>query len=295
VIAFVSDATAAPGTTIPWQDGAMSQARRAFPCLTSLLAAWLLTATAAAQDVPPSTVENGAFAFANEAGTHLLVTSDVVAENLRTAFCAGAGPTTVVFERRQSGRPDRPRQTPQYFDDLTGTVFRLAAGRLDGGETCFLATDVFLSGTTVIPVRQGEDEACAVAVRRQLESSRSRSIVNCWTIGVLDKNRRIVLVEFERRGKDALASVVLLDNGRSIFADLAAEYRGEGQELWRAGDDGVLSPVGFHVVCVLQRGTFRALAISWSGEEGESVSLFVADTGNEFRAVIGDYWYRAPR
>ena len=262
--------------------------------LTWPLTAWLVVA-AAVQDVPPSTAQHGAFAFADQTGTRLLVTSEPVAENIGTALCAGAGRVPVGFDRRQSGRPDRPRQTPRHFDDLTGSVFRLAAGRVDAGETCFLATDAFLAGTTVIPVRPGEDAACAIAARRQLESSRERSIVNCWIIGLLDKDRQIVLVEFERRGKDALASVVLMDGGRSIFADLAAEYRGAGQELWRAGDDGVLSPAGFHVVCVLQRGTFRALAVSWSGEEGESVSLFVAETGSEFRPVIRDYWYRAPR
>jgi hypothetical protein len=267
--------------------------RRA-PMLTWPLTAWLVVA-AAVQDVPPSTAQHGAFAFADQTGSRLLVTSEPVADNIATALCAGAGRTPVGFDRRQSGGPDRPRQTPRYFDDLTGSVFRLTAGKVDAGETCFLATEAFLAGTTVIPVRQGEDDACAVAARRQVETSRSRSIVNCWTIGVLDKDRRIVLVEFERRGKDALASVVLMDSDRSIFADLAAEYRGEGQELWRAGDDGVLSPSGFDVVCVLQRGTFRALAVSWSAEEGESVSLFVADTDNEFTQVIRDYWYRAPR
>jgi hypothetical protein len=261
--------------------------------LTWPLTAWLVVA-AAVQDAPPSTAHHGAFAFADETGTRLLVTSEPVAANIGTALCGGAGRTPIEFDRRQSGRPDRPRQTPRHFDDLTGSVFRLAAGRVDGGETCFLATDAFLAGTTVIPVRQGEDDTCAVAARRQLESLRRRSIVNCWIIGVLDEDRRIVLVGFERRGKDALASVVLMDSGRSIFADLAAEYRGDGQELWRAGDDGALSAAGFHVVCLLQRGAFRAMAFSWSGEEGESLSLFVAETGNEFRPVIKDYWYRAP-
>jgi hypothetical protein len=240
-------------------------------------------------------VQHGAFAFADQTGTRLLVTSEPVADTIGTALCGGAGRTPIEFDRRQSGRPNRLRQTARDFDDLTGRVFRLTAGKVDPGETCFLGTEAFLAGTTVVPVRQGENDACAIAARRQLESLRSRSIVNCWIIGLLDEDRRIVLAEFERRGKDALASVVLMDRDRSIFADLAAEYRGHGQELWRAGDDGVLSPAGFHVVGVLQRGTFRALALSWSGEEGESVSLFVADTGNEFSPVIRDYWYRAPR
>jgi hypothetical protein len=76
------------------------------------------------------------------------------------------------------------------------------------------------------------------------------------------------VVEFARQDKDALASVVLIDRDRMIFADYPAVFRGEGQDLWRVDDVGVLSPKGFEVVFLLQRGTFYALGVNWHGDRG---------------------------
>jgi hypothetical protein len=103
-----------------------------------------------------------------------------------------------------------------------------------------------------------------------------------------------MLVEFERRGTTALASVVVTDGPRTIFADYPAEFRGAGQDLWRADDGGELSPEGWSVVCLLQRETGYALAIAWSGTEGDSLSLWASDGGDRFVQVVRDYWYRAP-
>jgi hypothetical protein len=266
---------------------------------TVLIAMWLhIVAAVFGQGLPASTAEHGAFAFPDMAGTRLLVTSTLSQPgSLETALCGGKVRGPAVFERRQFDHPGGTgRQTPRTFDDLAGSVFRFTAGKLANTDTCFLATGSLLSGAAVVPiVGQGDAAACAPRAGRQLASLRGRPVVKCWVIARLQHDRQIVLAEFVRRGKDALASVVLMEGERSIFADFAAEYRGAGQDLWRVDDGGVLVPAGLDVVFVLERGAFRALAIGWSGAEGVSLSLFVADRQTGFfSAVIKDYWYRAP-
>ena len=123
---------------------------------------------------------------------------------------------------------------------------------------------------------------------------RSRPVVHCWPIARLGGEQKIALVEFRRQGKEALASLVLMDEDRTIFADYTAEFRGAGQDLWRADDGGVLSPEGFEVVCALQRPNGFALGISWGGAEGQSLALWTSDGNSWFTQVISDYWYQAP-
>jgi hypothetical protein len=262
------------------------------------VALWLcLVAALSGQGPPASTAAHGAFAFSDKAGTRLLVTSTLSRpERLQTALCGGKLRGPVVFERQQSERQGGTgRQWSGNFDDLAGSVFRVTAGTLDDADTCFLATGSLLTGATVVPlVRQGDAEPCAPGAGRRLALLRSRPLVHCWILARLRKDGQIVLAEFARRGKDALASVVLIEADRSIFADFPAEDAGEGQSVWRVDDEGVLSPADFEVVFVLERGSSRALAIAWSGPEGVSLSLFVSDRKNRFATVIKDYWYRAP-
>jgi hypothetical protein len=107
--------------------------------------------------------------------------------------------------------------------------------------------------------------------------------------------KEVALLEFDRREKDALASLVFVDGARTVFADYPAEFRGAGQDLWRVEDGGVLSPEGIGLVCALQRGGWYALGIAWSGAEGQSLSLWISEDGQRFTKVLNDYWYQAAR
>jgi len=107
--------------------------------------------------------------------------------------------------------------------------------------------------------------------------------------------KQVVLLEFERRGTDALASLVLLDGARTIFADVHAEFRRAGADLWRVDDGGVLSPQGMTIVCALQRGGWYALGTAWAAAEGQSLSLWISEGTDEFTKVVNDYWYQAPK
>jgi hypothetical protein len=266
----------------------------------SFEAVWLLILFAGGirgQEPPPATMQYGAFGFPDPSGTRLLTVSDLLQPAmLHTALCSDGRRFSVQFERRQAEREGHNgRQTPYNFDKLAGNVFTVLQGKIETGASCFLASDPLLSSATLLPAElpAGSGE-CDPDVRRRLASSRSRQVVNCRLIARLPADRRLDLVEFARQDKDALASVVLIDRERMIFADYQAVFREEGEDLWRVDDVGVVSPKDFEIVFLLQRGTFYALGVRWHGTEGASLAVFVSNGDNRFTQVIKDYWYRAP-
>lgn len=245
----------------------------------------------------PSTPDQGAFAFPDPSGTRLLVTADISQpERFKTALCGDAGRVTIQFEQRQqSSEGGTGRDTPENFDLLAGSIFRLVGGKLDSAETCFLPSDSLMAAATVVPVQpRTASDQCGPDMRRQVASARGREVANCWPIVRLPADKHLVLVEFVRQGNDALAAVTLVDGARVIFADYAGTYRGDRQDVWRVDDGGVLSPDSFRIVFLLQRGDLFALGIDWSAGEGASLAVFISSSGNRFTQVAKDYWYRAP-
>jgi hypothetical protein len=264
---------------------------------------FLLYAAAAlpGQDLPRATGEYGAFAFSNFGGTHLLAASALPqAESVHQAFCTDGSRVPVRFDRQQIERANNGRQTPHNFDKLPGNVYAVLRGRIGRGQapvfmTCFIANASLLESATVLAVRPlAEPTECAKDVRTRLAAARRRPVVRCWRIARLPGVPSLVLAEFARQGTDALASIVLLDRDRTIFADYPAKFEKEGADLWRVDDGGVMTPEGFQVVFLLQRGSSYVLGLSWAGTEGESLAVKVSNDANQFLDVIHDYWYQAP-
>jgi hypothetical protein len=251
------------------------------------------------QETPSATIEHGAFAFPDLSGTRLLTVSDLPQPAVfETALCSDGRRYPVRFERRQTERKGyNGRQTPHNFDNLAGSVFTVLQGKIDYefGTSCFLASQRLLSSATLLPVeRLAEPGECGRELRRQLASSRNRQVVNCWLIGRAPSDRRLVLAEFARQGKDALATLALIDRGRIIFDDFTSVFRGKGKDLWRVDDGGVLSPKGWRVVFLLQQGAFYTLGVSIGGSEGADLTVSVSNGVDRFTLVISDHWYQAP-
>jgi hypothetical protein len=143
-----------------------------------------------------------------------------------------------------------------------------------------------------VPPAPGRARRCQ---RKAFAAARQRAVVSCFSLVRIDGRRRIVLGEFERSGENALASVVLLDRDRVLFADYPATFRADGQDLWRVDDGGKLSPAGFQVVFVAQDGQQCGLALSWAGTEGRSLAVFLSGSGSALDRVIDDYWYQMPQ
>jgi hypothetical protein len=250
-----------------------------------------------AQELHQTKMEFGAFAFPDSAGTRLLtLASPSQPALLRSALCTGGRRFSVQFERRQVEQPGHNgREYSANFDRLAGSVFTVPQGTIGESVSCFLASDALLSSATLLPAElPAKPNECDPEDRRRLASSRSRPVVNCWTIARPPADRRVVLVEFARRDKDALASVVLIDRQRMIFADHPAEFKGQGESLWRVDDGGVLYAAGFQVLFLLQRETVYTMGVNWLGAEGASLAVYVSSGDDRFTQVIADYWYRMP-
>jgi len=255
----------------------------------------VLAAGAQVQNVPDGTDEHGGFGLQDQSGTRLLLIPNLVPpEILKAALCGGGRRFPVQFARRQTVQDSgNKRQTPQRFDELSGNVFTVLEGKVEPDATCFLASEPLLAGSTLLSVAAPIGSGGCVQ-RGQFAARRARPVIRCWPIARVARGKQIALLEFDRREKVALASLVLVDGARMIFADYPAEFRGEGQDLWRADDGGVLSPHGFAVVFALQRGDRYTLGVAWDGAEGRSLSLWVSEGSERFRQVINDYWYQAP-
>jgi hypothetical protein len=244
---------------------------------------------------PGATENHGGFGLPDQRGRRLLVVPKLTRpELLHTALCADHR-LPVQFERGQhEAAGGDGRQTSRSFDTLAGSVFTVVGTDAVTPDTpCFLASDAFMAGSIVLRVgaTQGP-ESCREAGR--FATTRERRVLHCWPLARLGPDAQVVLLEFERRGTDALASVVLVDGARTIFADIHAEFRKAGEDLWRVDDGGVLSPRGLTIVCALRRGAGYALGTAWAGTEGRSLSLWIAEGGDRFTEVVNDYWYQAP-
>lgn len=253
------------------------------------------------QELPRATAQHGAFAFPDGNGTRLLAPSDLPQpDRVQDALCSDGRRVPVRFDRRQVERDNNGRQSPSNFDKLAGNVFTVLQGQVGGVQdtdslSCFVTSTTLLSSATLLPARPlTESRECGADVRQRVARSRNRPVVRCWHIADLPAGRSLVLAHFVLRDTDALASMVLLDRDRSIFADYPAKYEKEGQDLWRADDGGVISPDGFQVVFLLQRGNSYVLGLSWAGTEGQSLTVAVSNDANRFTNVIVDYWYQAP-
>jgi dienelactone hydrolase len=261
------------------------------------------------QALPNATDAHGGFGLPDQRGGRLiLVTSEsdrdralthdtptlARPELLKTALCSGGRRAAVQFERRQVGSANDGREDGRNFDTLAGSVYAVVGNTVDTGEPCFLASEPLLAGSTVLSIAAPEGSGACVQPGR-FGTLRDRPVVHCWPLARLGPEAQVALLEFERRGKDALASLVVVDGSRTVFADFPAEFQGAGQDLWRVDDGGVLSPEGIKIVCALQRGSWYALGTAWAGAEGQLLSLWISEGSDRFGKVINDYWYQAPR
>lgn len=260
-------------------------------CLAVLASA--ASVAAQAPELPAAADSLGGFALPDREGRRLLSTADLPhPERLRTALCGESGRVSVRFAgRQQAGAADSGRQTPENFDNLAGSVFRTASP-VDPAESCFLASEALLARSTPLDVAPPAG-AGACLDRRRLGEIRQRSVTRCWPLARLGPRAQAALLEFERRGTHALASIVIVDGPATLFADYPAEVSGAGQDVWRVDDGGRMSPRGWRIAGALRRGGTIALAVSWAGAEGQSLSLWTG-SGPQLTQVLADYWYQSP-
>ena len=268
--------------------------------ISVMKACLLFTAAAAgllAQDLPRASAEYGSFALPDPTGARLIAVGGIPdAENVHQAFCGGSASLPVRFDHKQAGRKENNgRQTPSRFNDLPGDVFHMVAGSAGATASCFLAGSRWTPDATLLRIDSREHGAnCGATVQEHLAAVKGRAVVRCFLLGRFEDDGQVLLAEFARIGNDALASVVVRSGDRLMFGDYTAEFRGEGQDLWRVDDGGKLSAEGFDLIFLAsQRGQYD-LGVSWAATEGRALTLFVSGDGSRLDRVLQDYWYQMP-
>jgi len=256
---------------------------------------FLVTPGGGAQVKEPPAVSDhhGGFGLLDQRASRLLLMPDLARPDvLKTALCGGGSRVPVQFERRQAALENDGRHTARNFNKLGGSVFMVRASGVDPSQPCFLASDELLNDSTVLSIALPEGRG-ACSEQGRFTTLRNRRVINCWPLARLGADKHAALLEFERRGKDALAALVIVDGARSMFLDYPAEFKAEGESLWRVDDDGKFSPDGIRIICALQRGNTYTLGTAWDGFEGKLLHLWTVDGRDRFTKVISDYWYHA--
>ena len=261
--------------------------------LVLVLGALLTAGAASRQDLPSVSGSHGAFAFPNRDGTELIVRHDVPnAANYRTAICGGRLlPIRFVRQQTGAGMPAADRDVPAQFPKLVGTVFQVLERGAGPDDTCFVAVTSLIEKAELVPVRARPQQAkCTEAEQRRVAALRERRIESCWSIAA----EHVMIVQYARIQKDALASLVVLTPAAPITIDFPATFRSAGEDLWRVDDGGVFSPEGINVAFVLRRDGVYLVGLDWRGAEGSFLPLYAAVPGGSAQKVLADYWYRAP-
>lgn len=192
----------------------------------------------------------GAFGFPDVDGARLIVADSLAApESLTRAIAPGGRVYHIRYAGKQAEKPGgHQRATSQEFEFTEGHVFRVLRGHVETDASCLLTTDSLFAGCRPETLRTFESPPhCSAELVKRIADLRERAVVRSWILARLGSDRLVVLLEFERRGKQALGSLAIVSADAIGFNDYPAEVEKEGDSVYRVDDEGVMSPEGFEV------------------------------------------------
>ncbi len=242
-----------------------------------------------------------AFAFANRTGTHLLTVAiegkgSATAQkpgHPNRALCTGSRLLEVAFEEHQKRGPkDTGRQNSYNFEQSEGDRYRITNGKVQDDEVCLLTGSDFLAGRSLRPMRRWEGQKpddCAPEVNASLSAATRRTITRCSILADLGKTQ-FVAAEFQPRGKNLLAALALVGEGKLRLHLEKAEC--DGSSAWRVDDGCEFDPA--YVVPLFawnEPDGEIELGIEWAGPESGALILY-RSTGEklELAATASRYW-----
>lgn len=127
----------------------------------------------------------------------------------------------------------------------------------------------------------------------RLPATQERPVRSCWAIARIEGVGRLLGTEFEPRGRERLAALVLETPDQLVFDEYPA--KDDPSEVWRAGDGGVFAPDGFELLFVLHDSDSKELdlGVLWLAEEGSSLTVLRVP-GSRFVAIKHGFRYQAP-
>ncbi|MEI2399966.1 hypothetical protein [Paenibacillus phytohabitans] len=238
------------------------------------------------------------FGFADETGSHILVTSQEDGsgeqmESLNTAIGNGGQVLAVKFGKRQAGSENsNGRELANNFANLAGFVYTVEGGAAKPDETYYLADSSSFPPAALVDLQPADQAAPQLApgdpVRKSIAAVKHREIQSAWKLADLALNRKLYLVQFIRQDKDMLFSLVLNEDGKLSFMDYPAVIENDEYSVWRVDDGGEMRPEMFSLLFAAQSADGLLLGLNWWGAEGVN-SFFLLQQGNAFKELEIQY------
>lgn len=236
------------------------------------------------------------FGFTNETAKYIIIAGNLEEgqsiDGVNMAIGENGNLLTIKYLRTQEkNEKDNGRLTSQNFDNLAGYIFEITQGTAKENETYYLINDKF-NVKSILDSQKGNQAEIDTAAKEEIEKIKGRKVKNGWDIGLVDSDKTIYLVLFERENDDMLASIVMKTPTKFVFKDYPAKYN--ESSTWRVDDGGSVYPDLFSILFASQTESGIVLGIKWVGAEGEVTTLFI-ENGDKFEDLnIGTSRYTSP-
>ncbi|WP_341278572.1 hypothetical protein [Paenibacillus sp. FSL H8-0537] len=247
---------------------------------------------AAAPLLDTAVLGKGAFGFADEAGKQLLVGPTEGGGGQWPGFNLAVGHNgqllKIKYKTEQTAtEADNGRQTAQNFANQQGQLFEVVEGKAEPNETYFLIDDQSVKPEMLLSITGKRSGQAADEVLAAIAKSKNRSVEKLWPLEEIgDEGNTLYLVQFERQGKDMLASLALQTADGFVFQDYPAEFN--ESSTWRVDDGGEVIPEMFSFLFAAKTADGIVLGVKWMGAEGENVS-FLSEKDGKFSELDLSY------
>ncbi|ANY68418.1 hypothetical protein BBD42_19535 [Paenibacillus sp. BIHB 4019] len=239
-----------------------------------------------------------AFGFADEAGKQLLASPTEGGSEQWASFNLAVGHNGQLLKikynnEQKATEADNGRQTAQNFANQQGQLFEVVEGKAVPNETYFLTDDQSVKPEMLLSIADKRSGQAADDVKAAIAKSKNRSVEKLWPLEEIGTaGNALYLVQFERQGKDMLASLALQTADGFIFQDYPAEFN--ESSTWRVDDGGEVMPEMFSFLFAAKTAEGIVLGVKWMGAEGENVSFLSEHDGKLAELDISYGRYMSP-
>ncbi|MCI1695777.1 hypothetical protein [Aneurinibacillus aneurinilyticus] len=235
------------------------------------------------------------FAYADKTGKHLLafdLNSSDRPKRFTKVICSPGNVRSVKYVKYQKeGKHSNHRNAASNITQDAGAWFDVVNGKFKENESCLLIEKDAFKGHTFLPHKPVEQGEFSDEIIRKVTEFKKRKVIKQGLIGEISPGVQIGLVEFERKGKNVLASIVMTTPNGLVFKDFPATY--DEVSTWRVDDQGEIDPQMFNILFVTKSKTGYTLGLEWIGFEGNSLSV-LQQNGNTFYSINQSGRYMAP-
>ncbi|SFE39756.1 hypothetical protein SAMN04487969_102331 [Paenibacillus algorifonticola] len=234
----------------------------------------------------------GTFGFADEAGKQLLAGLSEGGGEQWSSFNLAVGHNGQLLKikyknEQKATEADNGRQTAQNFANQQGQLFEVMEGKAEPNETYFLIQDQSVKPEMLLSITEKRSGQAADHVKSAFAKSKNRSVEKLWPLEEIgDEGNTLYLVQFERQGKDMLASLALQTADGFVFQDYPAQF--DESSTWRVDDGGEVMPEMFSFLFAAKTAEGIVLGVKWMGAEGENVS-FLSEKDGKFSELDISY------